>query len=118
MVARGAPSALEQIGVSDTPAVALADTGYWHEQQIDEVVNTGTQVLIPPDAGKHEKPRRGWTGGRYAPLCGPSSLVTSAEGSTENARPWSSRCLLKPSTTGASRSFSGEADPPHAPNGD
>jgi hypothetical protein len=57
---------LEQVGVSDTPAVALADTGYWHEQQIDEVVNTGTQVLIPPDAGKHEKPRRGWTGGRYA----------------------------------------------------
>jgi hypothetical protein len=22
--------------------------------------------LIPPDAGKHERPRRGWTGGRYA----------------------------------------------------
>jgi hypothetical protein len=57
---------LEQIGVSDTPAVALADTGYWHEQQIDEVVNTGTQVLIPPDAGKRNTPRRGWTGGRYA----------------------------------------------------
>ena len=57
---------LEQIGVSDTPAVALADTGYWHEQQIDAVVNMGTQVLIPPDAGKHEKPRRGWRGGRYA----------------------------------------------------
>jgi hypothetical protein len=57
---------LEQVGVSDTPAVALADTGYWHEQQIDAVVNTGTQVLIPPDAGKHETPRRGWTGGRYA----------------------------------------------------
>jgi transposase len=57
---------LEQIGVSDTPQVALADTGYWHEQQIDEVVNMGVQVLIPPDAGKHERPRRGWTGGRYA----------------------------------------------------
>jgi len=57
---------LQQIGVSDTPAIALADSGYWHEQQIDEVVNMGTQVLIPPDAGKHEKPRRGWTGGRYA----------------------------------------------------
>jgi hypothetical protein len=56
---------LEQIGVSDTPQVALADTGYWHEQQIDEVVNMGTQVLIPPDAGKHERPRRGWDGGRY-----------------------------------------------------
>ncbi len=57
---------LEQIGVSDTPGVALADSGYWHEQQIDEVVNTGTQVLIPPDAGKRNTPRRGWTGGRYA----------------------------------------------------
>ena len=57
---------LEQVGVSDTPQVALADTGYWHEQQIDEVVNMGIQVLIPPDAGKHERPRRGWTGGRYA----------------------------------------------------
>jgi hypothetical protein len=59
---------LEQIGVSDTPTVALADTGYWHEHQIDQVVSNGTQVLIPPDAGKHEKPRRGWTGGRYASM--------------------------------------------------
>jgi transposase len=57
---------LEQVGVSDTPGVALADSGYWHEQQIEQVVNMGTQVLIPPDAGKHEKPRRGWNGGRYA----------------------------------------------------
>jgi transposase len=57
---------LEQVGVSDTPGVALADSGYWHEQQIDNIVCNGTQVLIPPDAGKHEKPRRGWTGGRYA----------------------------------------------------
>ena len=60
---------LEQIGVSDTPQVAVADTGYWHEQQIDEVVNMGTQVLIPPDAGKRDTPRRGWDGGRYAFMC-------------------------------------------------
>jgi hypothetical protein len=57
---------LEQIGVSDTPAVAVADSGYWHEEQIDQVVNMGTQVLIPPDAGKRDTPRRGWDGGRYA----------------------------------------------------
>jgi transposase len=57
---------LEQVGVSDTPTVALADTGYWHEQQIDQVVSNGTQVLIPPDAGKRDTPRRGWNGGRYA----------------------------------------------------
>jgi transposase len=57
---------LQQIGVSDTPGVAVADSGYWHEQQMDQVVNMGTQVLIPPDAGKRATPRRGWNGGRYA----------------------------------------------------
>jgi transposase len=59
-------SELGQIGVSDTPGVAVADSGYWHEDQIDQVVNMGTQVLIPPDAGKRNTPRRGWDGGRYA----------------------------------------------------
>jgi transposase len=57
---------LEQIGVSDTPGVVVADTGYWHEEQIDNVVGNGTQVLIPPDAGKRDTPRRGWNGERYA----------------------------------------------------
>jgi hypothetical protein len=43
--------------------------GYWHEEQIDQVVNTGTQVVIPPDAGKCSTPRRGWNGGCYAFMC-------------------------------------------------
>jgi transposase len=57
---------LEAIGVTETPAVAVADSGYWHEQQMDNVIGAGTSVLIPPDAGKRATPRRGWTGGRYA----------------------------------------------------
>jgi len=57
---------LQQIGVSEAPGVTVADSGYWHEQQMDRVVNMGTQVLIPPDAGKRDTPRRGWDGGRYA----------------------------------------------------
>ena len=57
---------LEAVGVSETPGVVVADTGYWHEQQIDNVIAAGTSVLIPPDAGKRGTPRRGWTGGRYA----------------------------------------------------
>jgi transposase len=57
---------LEAIGVTETPGVAVADSGYWHEQQIDTVITGGTQVLIPPDAGKRGTPRRGWQGGRYA----------------------------------------------------
>jgi transposase len=56
---------LEAIGVTETPAVAVADTGYWHEDQIDNVLSNGTQVLIPPDAGKRDTPRPGWQGGRY-----------------------------------------------------
>jgi hypothetical protein len=57
---------LEAIAVTDTPGVAVADTGYWHEDQTDNVVSNGTQVLIPPDAGKRDTPRPGWRGGRFA----------------------------------------------------
>jgi hypothetical protein len=56
---------LEAIGVTETPGVAVADSGYWNEEQIDNVVGDGTQVLIPPDAGKRDTPRPGWDGGRY-----------------------------------------------------
>jgi hypothetical protein len=57
---------LQQVGVNEAPGVAVADSGYWHEDQIDNVVSSGTQVLIPPDAGSRGTPRRGWDGGRYA----------------------------------------------------
>ena len=43
---------LEAVGVTETPGVVVADTGYWHEQQMDNVIGGGTSVLIPPDAGK------------------------------------------------------------------
>ena len=56
---------LQAIGVTETPAVVVADTGYWHEVQIENVERNGTQVLIPPDAGKRDTPRPGWQGGRY-----------------------------------------------------
>ena len=58
---------LETIGVTETPGVAVADSGYWNEEQIDNVVSDEhVQVLIPPDAGKRDTPRPGWHGGRYA----------------------------------------------------
>jgi transposase len=57
---------LEQAGVSDTPAVLLADAGYWHQVQMENAVNRGIQVLIPPDAGKRKGTRPGWNGGAYA----------------------------------------------------
>ena len=58
---------LEQAGVTERPTVATADTGYWRDTQIDEVVaNKHIQVLIPPDAGNRASPRPGWTRGRPA----------------------------------------------------
>ncbi len=59
---------LEQAGVSDTPAVLLADAGYWHKEQMENIIDRGIQVLIPPDAGKRKGTRPGWNGGAYAHL--------------------------------------------------
>jgi transposase len=58
---------LEQAGIAEKPDVAVADSGYWNEQHMDQVTGDhGIQVLIPPDASKRDGPRPGWTGGRYA----------------------------------------------------
>jgi len=60
---------LQAIGVTETPGVAVADSGYWNEEQMDNVVaNEHVQVLIPPDAGKRNTPRPGWHGGRYTSM--------------------------------------------------
>ena len=54
-----------RLRVPDTPAVAVADAGYWNERHMDEQAVEGIAVLIPPDAGKRRAERPGWTGGRY-----------------------------------------------------
>ena len=56
---------LERAGVSQRPGVVVADAGYWHKRQMENIVTGGTQVLIPPDSDLSEKPRVGWTGGLY-----------------------------------------------------
>jgi transposase len=58
---------LDQAGVTEMPTVAVADAQYWNEQHMDHVTaECGIQVLIPPDSGKREGERPGWTGGRYS----------------------------------------------------
>jgi Transposase DDE domain/Transposase domain (DUF772) len=57
---------LEAAGVTDTPAVVVADAGYWHQKQIENIISRGTQVLIPPDSSKRKGTRPGWDGGLYA----------------------------------------------------
>jgi transposase len=58
---------LQQAGPSDTPTVVVADAQYWNEQHMDHLTaEHGLQVLIPPDGGKRDGERPGWTGGRYS----------------------------------------------------
>jgi hypothetical protein len=57
---------LEGVGVTETPGVVVADAGYWHQAQMESIVNRGIPVLVPPDAGKRQTPRPGWDGGPYA----------------------------------------------------
>jgi transposase len=57
---------LAAAGVTDTPGLVVADAGYWHLEQMNEITATGTPVLIPPDAGRRKDTRPGWNGGAYA----------------------------------------------------
>lgn len=57
---------LAAIGLTEAPETIVADAGYWHGEQIDELMGQGIQVLVPPDADKRRGTRPGWDGGRYA----------------------------------------------------
>lgn len=59
-------SELENAGVSESPQTVVADPGYWHKQQMENVVSRGIQVVIPPDSGRREGARPGWDKGLYA----------------------------------------------------
>ena len=48
------------------PQVLLGDAGYWHQQQMERIVDRGIPVLIPPDAKSRKGTRPGWDGGLYA----------------------------------------------------
>jgi hypothetical protein len=57
---------LAAAGITASPEVLLADAGYWHSEQMQQLTGRGTVVLIPPDAGKRKGARPGWDGGLYA----------------------------------------------------
>jgi hypothetical protein len=46
--------------------VVVADAGYWHQAQMEDIVTRGIQVLVPPDAKKRKGARPGWDGGLYS----------------------------------------------------
>ena len=58
---------LANAGVTKSPDVVVADAGYWHLEQMNEITGDGIPVLIPPDSSRRaNKPKRpGWDGGAY-----------------------------------------------------
>jgi transposase len=57
---------LTAVGITEMPATVLADAGYWHKQQMENIVSRGIPVLVPPDSGLRTTPRPGWDKGLYA----------------------------------------------------
>jgi transposase len=52
-------------GVTQAPDVVVADAGYWHLEQMNEITGQGIPVLVPPDSSRRKNTRPGWNGGAY-----------------------------------------------------
>jgi transposase len=110
---------LAAAGVTEPPQVVVADAGYWHLEQINEITGLGIPVLIPPDSSDTRTPTPGGPAGTAAPTtscdrCLPPSVAAS---STNNAPSSSSRSSAPPSTTAGSPDSPDAADPPRGPSG-
>lgn len=57
---------LAKAGIAERPEVVLADAGYWHQVQMQEIISRGMRVLVPPDSRSRDGARVGWTGGMYS----------------------------------------------------
>jgi transposase len=56
---------LSEQDVTDAPEVVLADAGYWHTAQMQQITDRGIEVLVPPDGNMRAGKRRGWEAGRF-----------------------------------------------------
>src|SRR4051794_21699343 len=50
---------LTAAGITTPPEVVLGDAGYWHGEQIDDLMGRGVVVLIPPDGAGRQGTRPG-----------------------------------------------------------
>ena len=101
--------------VTDTPEVIVADAGYWHQVQMQAIIDRGIQVLVPPDAGKRKGPRPGWDGGAYAFMR--RVLASDHGGGLYSKRQGMIEPVFANTKFAASTASSAAADPPHALNG-
>jgi transposase len=57
---------LAAAGIRELPKVVVADSGYWHTEQMHQLAADGIPVLIPPESGLRKTPRPGWNGGYFS----------------------------------------------------
>jgi hypothetical protein len=57
---------LADAGIDEQPGVLLADSGYWHNEQMDRITASGLPLLVPPEAASNRGIRKGWEGPRFA----------------------------------------------------
>jgi hypothetical protein len=56
--------------VTEVPEALLADAGYWHQEQMERIMATGTQVLVPPDSSRARAPAAAGTEASTHPCAG------------------------------------------------
>jgi transposase len=81
----GARGELSRAGVSEKPGTALADAGYWHQRQMDNLAADGISVLIQPQSPKRQDTRSGCRADA-APGCDTCSRATWVASYTASAR--------------------------------
>jgi len=115
-IVRAALCELDDAGGTDRPETVLADAGYWHTRQMENIVGDGIQVLVPPMPDCERTSGRAGTKvpTRSCAACLPARQATSST-STERRR--SSRSSRRTSSTAASADSNDEAEPPHARSG-
>ena len=64
-MARAAETELVKAGVTEKPALGLADAGYYNGPQIEALEATGIKVLCPPDADSRKTPTKMRSGPRF-----------------------------------------------------
>jgi len=76
---------LEAAGVANTPAVVVADAGYWHQKQMENIVSRGTEVLTPRTQANARAPARAGTAASMR-SCDASLTLKPEARSTANAK--------------------------------
>jgi hypothetical protein len=113
---RAALRELEDAGVTQRPETVLADAGYWHTKQMENIAATGSRFWSRPTPGYEKAPGRAGTKDLTRSCVG-CSQATPDMSSTSTAKRPSSRCSRRTNSTAASAVSSDEEDPPCARSG-